>query len=59
MSAAAPKPKPLWAATRCESPSASRFHDHLDRCEQCREHPMELCRIGLELLTNTLGCSPS
>lgn len=22
------------------------FHDHLDACEQCREHPFELCPVG-------------
>ena len=22
------------------------FHDHLDECEQCREHPFDLCPEG-------------
>lgn len=22
------------------------FHKHLDTCQQCREHPFELCREG-------------
>lgn len=26
------------------------FHDHLDGCEQCREHPMNLCAKGVRLL---------
>lgn len=26
------------------------FHAHLDGCEQCREHPMDLCPTGLPLL---------
>lgn len=26
------------------------FHEHLDRCVQCREHPMELCATGARLL---------
>lgn len=28
-----------------------RFHDHLDVCDQCREHPFALCREGDRLLT--------
>jgi len=26
------------------------FHKHLDQCEQCREHPFNLCPIGNKLL---------
>ena len=26
--------------------SMSKFHDHLDACTQCREHPFALCEIG-------------
>jgi hypothetical protein len=26
------------------------FHDHLDRCEQCRNHPFALCAKGYKLL---------
>lgn len=26
------------------------FHDHLDHCRQCRDHPMHLCPTGLWLL---------
>ena len=27
-----------------------RFHAHLDACEQCREHPFDLCATGSELI---------
>ena len=33
-----------------ETPNIDRFHAHLDVCEQCREHPFELCEIGELLL---------
>ena len=26
--------------------SDNPFHDHLDVCEQCREHPFSLCLVG-------------
>ena len=26
------------------------FHKHLDECIQCREHPFDLCPIGIKLL---------
>lgn len=26
------------------------FYVHLDHCQQCREHPFDLCRRGDELL---------
>lgn len=26
------------------------FNTHLDGCEQCAEHPFELCSVGRELL---------
>ena len=26
------------------------FHAHLDLCQQCREHPFDLCVIGANLL---------
>jgi hypothetical protein len=26
------------------------FHRHLDRCEQCRDRPFELCAVGQPLL---------
>lgn len=28
----------------------TRFHDHLDACRQCREHPFNLCATGARLL---------
>jgi hypothetical protein len=28
----------------------AKFHTHLDECEQCRNHPFELCSIGASLL---------
>lgn len=29
---------------------AEKFHEHLDECWQCREHPFDLCETGLKLL---------
>ena len=26
------------------------FHDHLDVCEQCEQHPFSLCTVGDRLL---------
>lgn len=26
------------------------FHAHLDACQQCREHPMDLCPEGARLI---------
>jgi hypothetical protein len=26
--------------------SDNPFHDHLDICKQCREHPFSLCLVG-------------
>ena len=28
----------------------NKFHEHLDMCEQCREHPFSLCTEGAKLL---------
>jgi hypothetical protein len=28
----------------------NRFHAHLDICEQCREHPLNLCEVGAYFL---------
>ncbi len=30
------------------------FNEHLDRCQQCRENPFDLCDIGILLL---LACA--
>lgn len=35
------------------------FHDHLDKCEQCREHPFDLCPIGQSLFLATALKRPS
>lgn len=32
------------------SPPPGSFHDHLDTCAQCREHPFALCGVGARLL---------
>jgi hypothetical protein len=32
-------------------PDVNAFHDHLDVCKQCREHPMNLCAVGAALLS--------
>ncbi len=30
--------------------NVNKFHDHLDACRQCREHPFDLCLIGAAIL---------
>ena len=39
--------------------SDNKFHDHLDVCEQCREHPFDMCaegwRIGNEEAKRVCG----
>ena len=32
-------------------PDMKKFHEHLDECSQCREHPFNLCSIGHEIFT--------
>jgi hypothetical protein len=34
--------------------SSNAFHDHLDVCQQCREHPFELCPKGALTFRETL-----
>lgn len=31
-------------------PDIAAFHEHLDACRQCREHPFDLCGPGTQLL---------
>lgn len=31
------------------------FHAHLDECEQCRNHPFDLCGLGAVLLILAAG----
>ena len=31
-------------------PPPNIFHDHLDVCKQCHDHPMELCPVGTQVL---------
>jgi hypothetical protein len=28
----------------------NKFHDHLNKCVQCENHPFDLCPIGQKLL---------
>lgn len=35
------------------------FHDHLDECAQCRDHPFELCDAGAALLEREAGAPGS
>lgn len=37
---------------------ASTFHDHLDVCARCREHPFDLCRTGKCLLESSCNGAP-
>lgn len=30
------------------------FHEHLDVCKQCRDHPFGLCPVGQEALKKTV-----
>ena len=32
-----------------------KFHEHLDNCAQCRDHPFALCKTGAELLSKVAG----
>ncbi len=32
------------------SRTRAEFHVHLDVCEQCANHPFELCSVGAQLL---------
>lgn len=32
---------------------AETFYTHLDKCQQCEQHPHELCAIGQQLLMET------
>ena len=34
------------------------FHAHLDECEQCREHPFDLCPLGGPLLESAASGLP-
>lgn len=31
------------------------FHSHLNICDQCREHPFDLCTVGGPLLVKAAG----
>lgn len=37
-----------------EMNTVDNFHDHLDACEQCREHPLDLCGLGTLLLAQVV-----
>lgn len=30
------------------------FHDHLDECDQCRNHPCDLCPDGLKIIKSMM-----
>lgn len=34
---------------------SNEFHNHLDSCQQCREHPFNLCPEGARILKETWG----
>lgn len=36
--------------TRVSTKDVDPFHAHLDVCQQCREHPFDLCTVGDLLL---------
>lgn len=31
------------------------FHNHLDTCQQCHDHPFDLCKVGLPLFKAIAG----
>jgi hypothetical protein len=35
------------------------FHNHLDECPQCRDHPFDLCPVGEQLLQASVGDAPT
>lgn len=35
--------------------AADAFHAHLDVCEQCEQHPFDLCERGLQLFAAIPG----
>ncbi len=35
------------------------FHDHLDQCQQCRDHPFALCPIGASIITEMYRAQPT
>ena len=37
-----------------DSAAFDSFHDHVDMCVQCREHPFALCIRGFQLLQAAL-----
>ena len=34
--------------------TADDFYNHLDKCKQCREHPMGLCPEGARILESVV-----
>jgi len=34
------------------------YHAHLDVCSQCRNHPFNLCREGVQKLHEAVGSAP-
>lgn len=38
------------AGLRKKTDRIDMFHDHLDHCARCREHPFDLCQLGNKLL---------
>ncbi|MHB0964853.1 MAG: hypothetical protein ACYC36_00230 [Bellilinea sp.] len=36
-------------------PVESKFHQHLDECDRCRNNPMDLCATGLALLRDEIA----
>ena len=34
---------------------SNKFHDHLDVCKQCREHPFDLCTVGVAAMRSKIA----
>lgn len=52
-----PHPSGEWHTMVCScgarlvvSKARTAFHDHLDSCQQCADHPFNLCAVGARLL---------
>jgi len=39
------------------APPKLAFHAHLDDCQQCHNHPLDLCPIGARLLREAVDAS--
>ncbi len=50
-----------WNGGKRPEPSAREivFHEHLDSCRQCADHPFDLCVVGATLLRIAIDQPPA